>query len=143
MMREKWAIFIVLFTCIIVLLLAMLFAFIQNPEQPETLLQSEQQAIQSSAGQVPAGTNSIKIEQGRKIFQEQSCTMCHSIAGEGNPRNPLDKTGDRRTDEDLRNLITGADALQDLLPVSVRRIKQKYKALSDDELDALIRYLRK
>lgn len=142
-MREKWAIFIVLFTCIIVLLLAMVFAFIQNPEKPETLVQSEQQAIQSSAGQVPAGANSKKIERGRKIFQEQSCAMCHSVAGEGNPRNPLDKISDLRSNEDLRNWITGADELQDLLPVSVRRIKQKYKALSDDELDALISYLRK
>jgi len=142
-MREKWARLIVLFTGLIVLLLAMVFAFVQNPNKTSTVLKSEQQisSTTSTMDQKSVGLNSARIEEGRKIYQEQNCSACHSIAGKGNPRTPLDSVGTRRTAEELRNWVTGSDKLQGLLPDRIRRLKQKYKELSDDELDALVSYL--
>jgi len=148
-MREKWARLIVLFTGLIVLLLAMVFAFIQNPNKTSTTLNNEQQVstrmvhnMDQNMEQKPNGLDSKLIEEGRKIYQEQNCSACHSIEGKGNPRNPLDSVGTRRTAEELRNWITGSDNLQDLLPDSIRRLKQRYKELSDNELDALVNYLK-
>lgn len=133
-MRENWARLIVLFTGLIVLLLAMVFAFVQNPNTTSTVLINEQQkTVSFDAKQVDAG---------RKIYQEQNCSSCHSIAGKGNPRTPLDSVGTRRTAEELRNWITGSDNLKDLLSDRIRRFKQRYKELSDDELDALVSYLK-
>ena len=140
-MREKWAIFIVLSTGLLVLLLAMLFAFIQNRGKDSTALQSEQ-GVSKSSEQVLTVIDAQLIEQGRKLYQEQSCAMCHSLAGEGNPRSPLDDIATRRTVEELRDWITGSDKLKDSLSSSTKRIKQKYQSLSDHELDALISYLR-
>lgn len=143
-MREKWARLIVLFTGLIVLLLAMVFAFVQNPNKTSTVLKSEQQvsSTTSTMNQKTIGLDSKLIEEGRKIYQEQNCSACHSIAGKGNPRTPLDSVGIRRTAEELRNWVIGSDKLQGLLPDSIRRLKQKYKELSEDELDAIVSYLK-
>jgi cytochrome c2 len=33
-----------------------------------------------------------KAQQGAALFSAQKCTMCHSVAGKGNPKGPLDPT---------------------------------------------------
>lgn len=128
-MREKWARRIVFLTALIVIVLAFVFARIQNPVKLTELKQ-------------PVVIDSKRIETGRQIYQQQSCGFCHSIAGQGNPRNPLDGVGKKRTASELRNFITGADTLQGLLTTSIRKRKQRYKELSADDLDALVIYMQ-
>ena len=128
-MREKWARRIVILTALIVLLLAFVFSRIQNPGISTELKQ-------------PVVMDSKRIETGRKLYQQQSCGVCHSIDGQGNPRNPLDGVGKKRTASELRNFITGADTLQGLLTTSIRKMKQRYTQLSADELDALVIYMQ-
>ena len=128
-MREKWARRIVFLTALIVIVLAFVFARIQNPAKLTELKQ-------------PAVIDSKRIETGRQIYQQQSCGFCHSIAGQGNPRNPLDGVGKKRTVSELRNFITGADTLQGLLTTSIRKRKQRYTELSAEDLDALVIYMQ-
>lgn len=128
-MREEWARRIVVLTALIVLLLAFVFARIQNPAKLTELKQ-------------PVVIDSKRIETGGQIYQQQSCGFCHSIAGQGNPRNPLDGVGKKRTASELRNFITGADTLQGLLTTSIRKRKQRYRELSVEELDALVIYMQ-
>ena len=128
-MREKWARRIVFLTALIVIVLAFAFARIQNPVKLTELKQ-------------PVVIDSKHIETGRQIYQQQSCGFCHSIAGQGNPRNPLDGVGSKRSASELRNFITGADTLQGILTTSIRKRKQRYRELSADELDALVLYMQ-
>ena len=128
-MREKWARRIVFLTALIVIVLAFVFARIQNPDKLTELKQ-------------PVVIDSKRIETGGQIYQQQSCGFCHSIAGQGNPRNPLDGVGKKRTASELRNFITGADTLQGLLTTSIRKRKQRYRELSVEELDALVIYMQ-
>lgn len=140
-MREKWARRIVLLTALIVLLLAFVFARIQNPDQIADRTKSGEQ-VSSSERKPSVVLNSKAIERGRQIYEQQGCGFCHSIDGQGNPRNPLDGVGTKRTASELRNFITGADTLEGLLTTSIRKMKQKYKELSADELDALVIYMQ-
>lgn len=140
-MREKWAIRIVLFTALIVIFLAFVFARIQNPSQTTDTIKNDEQVSSTELIQ-SAVLDSKRIEAGSQIYKEQSCALCHSIAGQGNPRNPLDGVGTKHTASELRNFITGADTLQGLLPESVRKMKQRYRELSDDELNALVVYMQ-
>ena len=39
---------------------------------------------------------------------QQACARCHSIAGKGNPRRPLDGVGARRNAAELRDWNIGA-----------------------------------
>lgn len=128
-MREKWARRIVFLTALIVIVLTFVFARIQNPDKLTELKPS-------------VVIDSKRIETGRQIYQQQGCGFCHSIAGQGNPRNPLDGVGKKRTASELRNFITGADTLQGLLTTSIRKRKQRYTELSANELDALVIYMQ-
>ena len=140
-MREKWAIGIVFLTALIVLFLGFVFARIQNPNHiADTTKKIEMipatKLLQSGV------LDPNRIEAGKQIYMQQSCALCHSISGHGNPRNPLDGIGRKHTASDLSKFITGADMLQGILPESIRKAKHKYRKLSDNDLDALIIYLK-
>jgi len=136
-MREIWARRIVVFTGLIVLILSIVFALNQNPSKLTETEKSLTTEFSESAVFDPE-----RLERGRQIYQQQTCAHCHSIAGQGNPRNPLDGVGEKHTAEVLYNWITGANAVQGLLPDSVKKMKQGYQKLTDDELNALVIYMQ-
>lgn len=136
-MREKWARLIVIFTGMLVLLLTVVFARIQNPITPADRKEGP------ATGHIrPATTDSKLIERGRQIYREQHCAQCHSIAGQGNPRIPLDAIGDKHNATELRDWIIGSDAIQGKMPEGVRKLKEIYRTLPEDDLNALVIYLQ-
>lgn len=137
-MRELWARRIALLTGQLVLLLAIVFAIAQNPvESPDA-----REQVPSTALLEPAALEPQHIESGRQVYQQQTCARCHSIAGEGNPRNPLDGVGARRDLEELRDWIIGAESLEGVMPDRAFRMKQPYGGLPAGDLDALVIYMR-
>lgn len=77
-------------------------------------------------------------DRGRAVFAEQNCFSCHAIAGEGNPRHPLEGVGKRRSPAELREWILGIGVAADELPASIVRRKKRYRTLTDDDLAALV-----
>lgn len=75
-------------------------------------------------------------ERGQQVYAAQKCMMCHSIAGKGNPKTPLDDVGGRMSADDLKKYITA--------PKSVKAdSKMKaYPSLPAADLDALVAYLK-
>jgi mono/diheme cytochrome c family protein len=43
-----------------------------------------------------------QIERGMKVYADQKCSVCHSIAGKGNPKGPLDDVGSRLSADEIR-----------------------------------------
>ena len=87
------------------------------------------------ARSAPAEDRKAGAPRGREVYEAQRCWMCHSIAGKGNKKYPLDGVGSRLTPEQIRTWI-----------VSPRKMKpdSKMKAfdgLSREDLDALVGYL--
>ena len=41
-------------------------------------------ALALAAFAAPASAQDAKVEKGTKVFADQKCSMCHSIAGKGN-----------------------------------------------------------
>jgi mono/diheme cytochrome c family protein len=82
-----------------------------------------------------AKPDAAKVGKGQQVYTAQHCSMCHSIAGKGNPKTPLDDVGGKMTAEDLKKYIVN--------PKSVKAdSKMKaYSSLSAEELDALVTYL--
>lgn len=76
-----------------------------------------------------------KAAKGQTVYTAQHCSMCHSIAGKGNPKNPLDDACTKMTAEELKKYITN--------PKSVKAdSKMKaYPSLPPEDLDALVTYL--
>lgn len=140
-MRELWARNIALLTGLCVVLLAMMFALIQNPPEPIAGLDEEAASDKRSSPKVNAERPEL-IAAGQSIYDAQRCAMCHSIAGKGNPRNPLDHVGSRQSAQTIRQWIVASPDVQTQLPVGVIQIKQRFNSLSQEELDALVAYLQ-
>ena len=134
-MRELWARYIVVTTGVLVVALAVVFAWAQNPSQKPEI------TAPVSSPEAGSDQSSKQIQAGRKVYQQQGCAGCHAIAGKGNPRNTLDGVGNRRSKEEIRNWIVGADVLKGQASAGILGLKQQYKELADDELAALVTYL--
>src|SRR5437867_7316326 len=83
-----------------------------------------------------AAPNAEKVAKGQQVYAAQHCSMCHSVAGKGNPKNPLDDVGSKMTADEVKKYIVN--------PKSVKAdSKMKaYSSLPADDLDALVAYLQ-
>jgi len=128
-MRELWARRLAAVTGLLVLLLSAAFAAVQNPPLPA-----------ASAAVSSAAPDSADAR-GRAVFDANDCARCHSIAGEGSPRSPLDGVGSRLSIEEIRQFVIADEAVQDDLAPRAIAAKRPYAELPAAELDALVAYL--
>ena len=77
---------------------------------------------------------------GEKLFAEQKCSLCHSIAGKGNPKGLLDSVGSKDTADDIRAWLTDAKAMT-AKTKATRKPDMKQYTLSKEDTDALVAYL--
>lgn len=89
---------------------------------------------------VGLGVTGLRAEEaagkGQQVFAAQHCSMCHSIAGKGNTKNPLDDVGSKMSADEMKKYIAN--------PKSVKAdSKMKaFSSLSAEDMDALVSYLR-
>ncbi len=143
-LREKWARNIALLTGVLVLLLALMFAVLQNPADKQTAPVNEVTDI-SATPELPSDFAIQKqtvIAAGRAVFEAQACMRCHAVADEGSRRNPLDGVGERRTAEEIRQWILAPAELKDQLSAWAFQAKQAYRELPAEDIDALVIYLQ-
>jgi mono/diheme cytochrome c family protein len=135
-MRELLAKQIALATGLLVLSVAVGFAWLQNyvrtdrPQDPETEVPIPLEPIDPQV-----------IGNGEMVYDAQSCAACHSIAGQGNQRYPLDGVGARLTAGEIKLWIAPTADMQSKLPYRAYKSKQQFHKLSAEEMDALIQYM--
>jgi mono/diheme cytochrome c family protein len=78
--------------------------------------------------------------QGEKVFADQKCSLCHSIAGKGNVKGPLDEVGSKLSADDIRAWITDAKAMT-AKTKATRKPEMKAYTLPKEDVDALVAYL--
>ena len=145
-MREKWARRIAVLTGLLVLALAIVFAISQNPtgQPPQTRTISAEPAVRTPApparGEIAAADQAL-IESGKRVYAEQGCARCHSIAGRGSDRSPLDGVGARLSAEELKSWIVTP---KEQAPQTAGSFRARHanRNLARPELDALVTYLR-
>ncbi len=76
---------------------------------------------------------------GEKLFTDQKCSMCHSIAGKGNKKLPLDDVGSKLKAEEIREWIVSPKtaAAKHKAPATMK----SYEKLPKEDVDALVAYL--
>ncbi len=77
---------------------------------------------------------------GEKVYADQKCSVCHSIAGKGNAKGPLDDVGSKLSAADIRSWMTDAKGMSEKSNAT-RKPPMKQYSLDKDDLDALIAYL--
>jgi len=128
--RQQLAVWTAILCLAVVTLLAFRVARALNPGEGMPRTAEPPRSVEAQAAQ-----------RGRLIYVESGCPTCHSVAGVGNPRNPLDGVSARLDEDRIRAWIVGAGALADSLPPSAARRKRGYRALPGEDLEALVAYL--
>jgi mono/diheme cytochrome c family protein len=77
---------------------------------------------------------------GAQLFADQKCSLCHSIAGKGNAKGPLDTVGSKDSVDDIRAWIVDAKTMY-AKTKQTRKPEMKQYALAKDDVDALVAYL--
>jgi len=77
---------------------------------------------------------------GEQVFAEQKCSLCHSIAGKGNAKGPLDDVGSKLTADDIRAWIVDAKGMA-AKTHATRLPAMKAYTLPKEDVDGLVAYL--
>jgi mono/diheme cytochrome c family protein len=78
--------------------------------------------------------------QGMKVFADQKCSLCHSVAGKGNPKGVLDDVGSKLTADEIRLWITDAKSMTAKSKAERKPAMKQYE-LAKADVDALVAYL--
>jgi mono/diheme cytochrome c family protein len=77
---------------------------------------------------------------GQAVYAAQKCALCHSIAGKGQAKGPLDDVGTRMSADDIRAWIVDAKGMT-LKSKAPRKPEMKSYSLPKGDVDALVAYL--
>jgi mono/diheme cytochrome c family protein len=77
---------------------------------------------------------------GEKVYADQKCSLCHSIAGKGNAKGALDAVGGKLSADEIRNWITDAKGMTAKMKTT-RKPDMKAYTLPKEDVDALVAYL--
>jgi mono/diheme cytochrome c family protein len=89
-----------------------------------------------------ASASAQTAERGMKVFGEQKCSMCHSIAGKGNAKGVLDNVGAQFSAAEIREWLTDPEAMRKKHNAERRPLMKSYASLSKEDLDGLVAYLQ-
>jgi mono/diheme cytochrome c family protein len=78
--------------------------------------------------------------QGAQIFVDQKCSLCHSIAGKGNAKGPLDDVGSRLKADEIREWLVDAKGMT-AKTKAARKPEMKAYTLEKSDVDSLVAYL--
>jgi mono/diheme cytochrome c family protein len=79
---------------------------------------------------------------GEKVYTDQKCSVCHSIAGKGNAKGSLDGVGTKLTADEIRAWIVDPAGMTAKTKAPRKPVMPaKYKSLPKEDLDALVNYL--
>lgn len=78
---------------------------------------------------------------GEKVFADEKCALCHSIAGKGNVKGPLDEVGSKLSADEIRAWMTDAKSMTQKTGAT-RKPPMKSFMLPKADLDALVAYLQ-
>jgi mono/diheme cytochrome c family protein len=88
-----------------------------------------------------AGTaNAQDAAAGAKIFVDQKCSLCHSVAGKGNAKGPLDDVGSKLSAADIRAWLEDAKGMT-AKTGATRKPEMKAYALDKADVDSLVAYM--
>jgi mono/diheme cytochrome c family protein len=88
-----------------------------------------------------AAPDAALVEKGQALFASNHCTLCHSIAGKGNPKGSLDAVGDKDTAADLKKWLTEPAEMAKKANAARKPPMPSFAKLPAADLDALVAYL--
>lgn len=87
--------------------------------------------------------DAAQIKKGQQVYTAQKCQTCHSIAGKGSTKNPLDGVGGKLSAEDIKQWILDPKGMAAKAKSTKKPpMAAKYGGLSAADVDALVAYMQ-
>jgi cytochrome c551/c552 len=80
-------------------------------------------------------------QKGVKVFADQKCAMCHSIAGKGNAKGSLDKVASQFNQDEIRQWIVNSKEMTAKHDAQRKPPMKDFSGLAKGDVDALVAYL--
>lgn len=90
---------------------------------------------------VASAQDNEPVERGTRIYAEQKCSICHSIAGKGNAKGALDDVGSRLNPEEIRQWMVNPAEMTKKSKAERKPAMRAYPNLSKDDLEDLVAYM--
>jgi mono/diheme cytochrome c family protein len=81
------------------------------------------------------------VAKGQAVYSAQKCSMCHSIAGKGQAKGPLDDVGGRLKADDIREWIVDPAKMTKEHNATRKPAMRAYSNLPKEDLEALVAYI--
>jgi mono/diheme cytochrome c family protein len=95
-----------------------------------------------SAPAAAAGQDEAQVKRGEEVYAAQKCSVCHSIAGKGGKKNPLDGVGAKLTADEIRQWIVDPKGMTAKTKSTAKPpMPDKYGKLPAADIDAMVAYL--
>jgi len=76
------------------------------------------------------------------VFAAQKCSVCHSVAGKGNKKGPLDEAGTKLTADETRQWLVHASDMTKKTKSTRKPVMKDYAKLPEDDIKGLVAYLQ-
>ena len=80
--------------------------------------------------------------QGQKVYEAQKCSLCHSVAGKGNAKGPLDGVGSKYTAAELKQWLVNPTEMAKKHNAVRKPPMKSFASLAAADVDALVAYLQ-
>ncbi|TAK17121.1 MAG: cytochrome c [Acidobacteria bacterium] len=81
------------------------------------------------------------VDKGMKVYTDQKCSLCHSIAGKGNAKGSLDGVAAKLKAAEIREWLTDPKGMTAKTKAERKPAMKAYPNLPKDDLDALVAYM--
>jgi mono/diheme cytochrome c family protein len=81
------------------------------------------------------------VEKGMAVYTAQKCSLCHSVAGKGNPKGPLEEGVSKLSADEIRQWIVNPDEMREKAAAARKPAMKSFSKLSKGDLDSLVAYL--
>jgi mono/diheme cytochrome c family protein len=89
-----------------------------------------------------AWTQEALVRKGQEVYAKQKCSLCHSVAGKGNPKGALDEVGSKWTAAEIREWIVNWKEMATKHNATRKPPMTDFSKLAKADVDALVAYLQ-
>lgn len=94
-----------------------------------------------AVGSTAVAQEKAAIDKGMKVYAEQKCSLCHSIAGKGNAKGSLDGVGVKLKAEVIREWLVDPKTMTTKMKAERKPAMKAYPTLAKGDVDALVAYM--
>ena len=98
-------------------------------------------ALAEAEAKLPGMAAAQGAPAGQKVFETNKCALCHSVAGKGNAKGPLDGVGSKLEEDEIRMWLMDPDAMAKKIKSTRKPVMKSYAKLPKEDIDALAEYM--